>query len=115
MATKTLGTVAATTLTALQYEQGGAGLAAADIATISLSILNDILIAGSSVGPTGSAYGGINGPYDAFSRIGLLYVPNRGVLRMLPGDFVGVDSLGWPVLVSGNSAGTGASGNWRHS
>ncbi len=30
-----------------------------------------------------------------------LVVPNRGVLRVLPGDVVAVDNTGWPVLVSG--------------
>jgi hypothetical protein len=34
---------------------------------------------------------------------GLLYVPNRGFLKVLPGDYVAIDNFGWPILVSGNS------------
>lgn len=34
-----------------------------------------------------------------------LYVPNRGVLKVLPGDFVAVDNTGWPILLSGASQG----------
>ena len=48
----------------------------------------------------------------AFNKAGLLFVPNRGVLRVLPGDYIGVDANGWPILVSANSiAGSG----WTHS
>jgi hypothetical protein len=34
---------------------------------------------------------------------GLLYIPNRGWLKVLPGDYVAIDNFGWPILVSGNS------------
>jgi hypothetical protein len=34
---------------------------------------------------------------------GLLYVPNRGVLRVYPGDWVAVDAAGWPVLIGRES------------
>lgn len=45
----------------------------------------------------------------AFSYTGLLFVPNRGVLRCLKGDYVMVDPVtGWPILVSG-AAVTGGS------
>lgn len=37
---------------------------------------------------------------NAFSFNGLLYVPNRGVLKVLPGDVVATDNTGWPILVS---------------
>lgn len=43
---------------------------------------------------------------------GLLFIPNRGVLRVLPGDWVGVDNRGWPILLS---ADTIANGLWTHS
>ena len=47
-----------------------------------------------------------------FNQADLLYVPNRGILQVLPGDYVGVDANGWPILVSKNSiAGSG----WTHS
>lgn len=34
---------------------------------------------------------------------GLLYVPDRGVLKVMNGDVVAVDATGWPILVSGNA------------
>jgi len=43
----------------------------------------------------------------AFMQNGILYVPNRGLLRVLPGDYVGVDANGWPILVSKFSIATG--------
>ncbi len=44
----------------------------------------------------------------AFSSNGLLYVPNRGVLKVLAGDYVGVDATtGWPILVSKNAIASG--------
>ena len=98
MATRTLGTNATTTLTAVLYANGGAGLLAADIATINANIKND-LVNGLPLIPTG------------FDVKGLLYIPNRGVLQILPGDFVAVDSQGWPILLSKNSA---ANGPWTH-
>lgn len=36
----------------------------------------------------------------SFNRQGQLVVPNRGVLKMLPGDVVAVDPSGWPILLS---------------
>ena len=32
-----------------------------------------------------------------------LVVPNRGILKVLPGDVIAIDNLGWPILVSGAS------------
>jgi hypothetical protein len=97
MATGTLGTAATTTLTSLN--PWTASTAPADVASIGIAILNDL---------------NVNHPIfpGAFAQNGLLYVPNRGVLRVLPGDYVGVDPNGWPILVSKNSiAGSG----WSHS
>lgn len=101
MATKTLGTSATTSLNpAIQFLPGyGSGMAAADIASMALAIKND-QINGNPIFP------------NAFSSNGILYVPNRGFLQMLPGDWVGVDSAGWPILVSKNSIATAA---WTHS
>lgn len=52
------------------------------------------------------------GPGGQFSKQGLLFVPRRGVLKVLPGDYVGVDPYGWPILVSAFSI---ANGPWSHS
>lgn len=92
MATITMGTTGTNSLDpALKFLPGyGSGMAAADIATMALAIKND-LINGLPIYP------------NAFSSNGLLYIPNRGVLQMRPGDYVGVDSAGWPILVSAYS------------
>lgn len=100
MGTKTLGTNANNSLTALKFLPGyGSGMSAADIATITLAILND---QGNSRAIQS----------EAFSANGMLYIPNRGILKMLPGDWVGVDNEGWPILVSAYSIANGA---WTHS
>lgn len=90
MATKTAGSLLTTSLTALQWPSFSAtSLSDADIATIQSLIVND-------VDPTQVVPG-------AFSRLGLLYVPNRGVLKVMPGDWVAVDANGWPILIADNS------------
>lgn len=96
MATKTLGTNATNSLTALVE---GAGNSAADIASIQLGIKDD-LINGNPVVPGG------------YSLNGLLIIPNRGVLRPRPGDYVAFDSTGWPILLSALAI---TSGPWTHS
>lgn len=98
MATKTLGTAATTTLTAVAFSRG-LDLSDADIATIAESIKDDQNVS-HPISP------------GAFARTGLLFIPNRGLLKVLPGDFVGVDSTGWPILVSKGAA---ASASWVHS
>jgi hypothetical protein len=107
MATKTLGTTAQTSLTALAMQK--AGLAAADVATIQQGIKSD-----------GLQSDGINADIGAGSIVpgawdqsqGTLIIPYRGVLRVFPGDWVGIDSQGWPILVSANSIANAA---WTHS
>src|ERR1700722_10173109 len=98
MATSTLGTTANNSLTALPM---AGALAAADIATIANLILNDQI----NTSPTQPIFVG------AFAQSGLLYVPNRGILKVLAGDYVGVDASGWPILVSKNAIANAA---WQH-
>ena len=88
MATKTAGTNGTTTLTALQFPSFSAtSFSDADVASIVALILNDQEPSLQQAG--------------AWSRMGLLYVPNRGVLKTLPGDWVAVSpNDGWPVLIS---------------
>lgn len=96
MSTVTLGTVGTTELTAKLWN---AQINAADLATIQNSIKNDQNVAH-------PVYPG------AFTRNGYLFVPNRGILRCLPGDYVAFDDTGWPILVSAAAiAGT----SWSHS
>ena len=94
MATKTLGTNATTSLTALQFQPGA--MAAADIATISQAIKAQNAV-------------GRNKP-EAFSNNGLLYLPEeRGVIRLNPGDWVAVDpTTGWPLAISAYAIANGA-------
>lgn len=102
MATVTLGTTAQTSLTALKFLPGyGSGMAAADIATINNLIKNDLQNTNPRMG----------GMY--FSAEGRLYMPNRGLqpVQLMPGDYVGVDNQGFPIVVSKNSIANGA---WVH-
>jgi hypothetical protein len=39
------------------------------------------------------------------SRDGRLFVPNRGILKILPGDIIAVDNIGFPYLVPATSIG----------
>jgi hypothetical protein len=95
MATGNLGTNANNSLTSLL---ASGNMSAIDLATIVDAIKDDINVA-HPVMPT------------AWSQNNLLYVPNRGVLKVLPGDYIGVDSQGWPILVSANSIANAA---WTH-
>ena len=85
MATKTLGTNGTTTLPyAIQWTPG---FSPADVATIQEQMLDDVNVA-HPIWP------------GAFSNNGLLFIPNRGVLKVLPGDWIGVGTTGWPILVA---------------
>jgi hypothetical protein len=49
----------------------------------------------------------------AWARTGILYVPNRGILKALPGDVVAFDpATGFPILLSAAAA---AGASWVHS
>lgn len=101
MATLTFGTAATSSLTALQFSPG-ADMLDADIATICLNIKNDVL-SGHLVIP------------NSFSRNGQLFIPNRGVLKLYPGDYVAVDTnSGWPIIVPSSVVAAGSS-PWTHS
>jgi hypothetical protein len=100
MSTKTLGTSATTSLAALSFLPGIGGMANADVATIQQAIKDDITV-------THPTWPG------AFSTNGLLFVPNRGLLKILPGDYVAYDDRGWPVLLSSDTIANGSS--WTHS
>lgn len=101
MSTKTLGTNGTTTLVAVSFSSAPATLSNADMATIAQNIKWDG-VNGNAVEP------------GAFTRMGLLFIPRRGVLKVLPGDYVAYDSTGWPILVSSNSIADGST-SWTHS
>lgn len=94
MATKTLGTNATNTLLALSYAPGV--MAPADVATISQAIKSQDSI-------------GRNIP-EAFSNDGILHLPSKkGIIRLDPGDWVGIDpATGWPLVISAYAIANGA-------
>lgn len=103
MATNTIGTNANNTLTGVVYSRA---IADADVATIAALITQDV----PTGGPPSSSGAFIPG---AFNRAGLLWVPNRGFLQVLPGDIVACDATtGWPILVSKAAAAVAAI--WVH-
>ena len=113
MALKTLGTSATTTLNALVMNSN---LTVADAATLRANIKYD----GAYVNAVwtqieaGAIY---PGGFEFQGGQGLLHVPRRGVLQVLPGDYVAYDPNGWPILVAGWSItgnNAGATG-WTHS
>lgn len=100
MALVTLGTNANNSIAkAIQFKPGfNSGMSAADVAAMNIAIINDKNRSAPLLG-------------GQFSSGGLLTIPNRGVLQMLPGDYIGVDTRGWPILLS---ADTIANGLWTH-
>jgi hypothetical protein len=101
MATRTLGTNATTSLVALPFLPGyNSGMAAADVATINNSIKSALNVANPLAG----------GSY--FTDEGVLYLPDQqGMIKINPGDYVAVDSTGWPIVISKNAI---ANGPWTH-
>lgn len=97
MALGTLGTNATTSLQSINAWTPA--VSSANVGTFAKLILDDKNVA-HPIWP------------GAFDKAGLLYVPNRGVLKVLPGDYVGVDANGWPILVSAHSI---AASGWTHS
>jgi hypothetical protein len=98
VATKTIGTLATTTLTGFQLPAKYVGqpqISAADWATIANSIFDD------SRNPQQLINQQIMS--GALVRNGKLYVPNRGVLQINDGDWIAVDPNGWPILIGKES------------
>lgn len=95
MALVTLGSNATTSLQAISYNKA---IAQADIATIAANIKDDL-------DPAQLVVPG------AFGNTGILFVPRRGWLKILDGDYVGYDSTGWPILLSSRAI---TSGPWTH-
>ncbi|TSA41093.1 MAG: hypothetical protein D4R58_01870 [Betaproteobacteria bacterium] len=97
---------------------GGAGLASIHVGDMVLAA--DVppgtfvarLISSTSVQLSAAATGS-NSERVAFVRPqapglvtnGLLSIPNRGMLKVLPGDIIALDNTGWPILVSKNAVG----------
>ncbi len=113
MALKTLGSNGTTTLQAIQFL---AGMNVTDRAALAALILDDqSKDSGQPANAAPSAKPILPG---GFSTTGQLFIPNRGVLQVLPGDWVGVDANGWPILLSANAIAGGAAPSaatsWTH-
>ena len=114
MALKTLGTNANNTLSAIKFLHG---MTVADLATLNAAILNDGSQAGGGALAKAAPSAKPIWP-GALSTSGKLYIPNRGVLQVLDGDWIGYDANGWPILISANAIAGGASPSavtsWTH-
>ena len=100
MALKTLGTNATTSLTAYQQSPGGLSVGSGIDAQMRNSIKNDVINKNPLwPGPLGAKIDGNN------NRI---YIPNRGHITILPGDWIAIDSTGWPILLSKNAVANAA-------
>lgn len=100
MTLRTLGTNATNTLSAIIRHANPMTFTTADAAQIRANILND-QVNGNPIWP------------DAY-REGQLFVPNRGVLKVLDGDWIAYDASGWPILISANAIAFGST-SWTHS
>lgn len=116
MALRTIGTNATNSLSA--FVVGFNDTIAADLATLNVGIRADPpgFAAYQKAATTGLVTGaGTNRPRvnQAYVKQGILYVPNRGQLKLLAGDFVCFDATtGWPIVISGDAA---ANGPYTHS
>lgn len=111
MALSTAGTAATTTLKALVQNSN---FSPADAATLRANIKYDGVYVNAvwTRIQNGQVY---PGGYEMQGGQGLLYVPRRGVLKVLEGDYVAYDPNGWPILISGWSINGSGSTGWSHS
>lgn len=103
MALITLGTTANNSIAnAKRWLPGfNSGISAVDLAALSLAIRSDDATQTRQPG--------------ALTESGLLFLPggrSPGGIQLLPGDYVGVDTQGWPIVVSAYSI---ANAPWTHS
>ena len=116
MALRTIGTNATNSLSGSVV--GFNDTIAADLATLNLGIRGDppgynawdVPATTGLVTGLGTIRPRVN---QAYVKDGWLFIPNRGNLRLKPGDFVCFDAtVGWPIVISGDAA---ASGPYTHS
>ena len=97
MALKTLGTAATTSIVAISWNPMSS---IADIAAIEANIKSQ----------SNPAHPIVPGCFEG----GKLYLPERrGIVLLQPGDWIGYDNFGWPIVVSKESIASGSS--WVHS
>ena len=107
MSLTSMGTSGTTTLRGLHMDSN---LSAADAATLRANIKRDGVFVNNAWVQIGN-HTVYPGGFEFQGGQGLLHVPRRGVLQVLPGDYVAYDPNGWPILISGWSiSGSGVSG-----
>ena len=108
MALRTIGTNANNSLTG--FVVGTNDVIAADVATLITQLRMD-----SWTAPTGGTTGQVTARQrvnEPYLRQGKLFIPNRGMLVLRAGDFIGWNTTtGWPIVVSADDA---ANGPWTH-
>jgi len=122
MATRTFGSQAQTTFTAIPFPALSTSITqqSQDIAAICALIKDDVPLLW-PIGNAGTANGQNATQIAAYQNLmptalntqGQLFVPNRGVLKVYPGDWIAVDTFGWPILVSGRSVQSSTT-SWVH-
>lgn len=111
MATRTAGTNATTSLTAIIWNPG---VLAADFATIANGILDDYYQQTGAAPPVPTSPRVYPGAFQRGGMYAELYIPNRGSLTVKPGDMVAIDATGWPILVGAHAVTAGTT-SWTHS
>lgn len=115
MALGTLGTNATTSLNFIKAGFSGTGTGQQSYPNIGVfnNAIRDDQIANHPQIRNQTLYG-FDGQVTGIQTGGcLLHVPNRGVLRVLAGDYVAYDTTtGWPILVSARAINAGP---WTHS
>lgn len=132
----TTGTTAGTTtLTAVAASAGSPPITQIQVSDVVLGIgiplgtfVTAVAAAGATITLSQAATTSASGTRLAFVRLsntdgltqqagltpqGTLHIPNRGILKVLPGDRIAVDNSGWPILVSANSIGYAGS-QWTY-
>lgn len=111
MATSTLGTNANSSIP-FALQAPGSFVSNLGVASSSVAAAADMATLNNAIRDDQNRVPAFPGSMGGWSTQGQLYVPNRGFLKVLPGDWVGVDNRGWPILLS---ADTIANGLWTHS
>lgn len=110
MATSTLGTNANNSIP-LALQAPGSFITPAGVASSSIAAQADVASLNNAIRDDQNRAAGLAGPMGGWVNAGQLYIPNRGFLKVFPGDWIGVDNRGWPILLS---ADTIANGLWTH-
>lgn len=93
MALRTLGTNATTSLNAVMFSHDPAVLSNADLAAFNALCMKDKSTA--------------NLLEPVLARHGIFTPPGKEPVKIAPGDYVCVDSTGWPFVLSANAIANG--------